>query len=105
MGEQFEFASISGEEAARLIVKGEIDLMAEEPLVDSVAAALSSSAASMLVLDLNAVRFMDSSGVRAVLRCQRAAKERGVAFRVAVTKGPLTKLFRLAGVTDWFDYE
>lgn len=105
MGEHFEFASISGDEAARLIAKGEIDLVAEEPLVDTVTAELSSSAASMLVLDLSAVSFMDSSGVRAVLRCQRAAEERGVAFRVAVAEGPLTKLFRLAGVTDWFDYE
>jgi anti-sigma B factor antagonist len=88
-----------------LVCSGEIDLTAEEALVQACTAVLPSCKGRQLLLDLTEVSFMDSSGVRAVLRCQRAAEEAGVTLRLVVGKGPVTRLFAVAGVAEWFEYQ
>lgn len=84
---------------------GEIDILVEENIVSRVTAAITQSNPLEMVLDLRAVTFMDSSGLRAVLRCQRIAESEGVRFRVGVAEGPVTRLFAVAGVAEWFDRE
>lgn len=89
----------------RVALDGEIDLANEEDVVTTVAAAIAQSNPSQMVLDLRSVTFMDSSGLRAVLRCRRVAENQGVRFRVSVVEGPVTRLFSVAGVAEWFNLE
>lgn len=84
--------------------RGELDLGCEEQLVNAVRDPLSSGSASEVVLDLTAVEFIDSSGLRAVLRCQEVAQEAYVPFKLCVKDGPVRRLFAITGVGHKFDY-
>lgn len=97
-------AEVSSSDGVLIVeLAGEIDLGAEEEVVSRVGAALAESKPSEMVLDLRAVTFMDSSGLRSVLRCRRVAEDGGVRFRVGLAQGPVTRLFATAGVTEWFE--
>jgi anti-anti-sigma factor len=52
------------------------------------------------------VTFIDSSGLRALLRCRDAATAQDVPFALAVGENPQVKrLLDIAGVEGWFTYE
>lgn len=89
----------------RVLLSGALDLAAEEDLVATVSDLISATDASSVVVDLSAVTFMDSSGLRAVLLCRAAAERRRLPFALAVVKGPVTRLLDAAGVRSWFGYE
>lgn len=89
----------------RGVVVGELDLLTEPELLDTFVRALERTTATRSVLDLKQVGFMDSSGLRGVLLCREAAVARGVSFSLAVEQGPVTRLFDVAGVADWFTYD
>ena len=95
--------------APRLVVRGDIDLDAEDRLVDAARVALAGLSAPpgdrALILDLAGVTFLDSSGLRALLRCQSLAQSQDVTVRLVALPGPVTRLLEVAGVTDRFDYE
>jgi anti-anti-sigma factor len=90
-------------EPCHLVVRGEIDVSVEDVLVDAVTAAFT-TAGSALVLDLRAVSFIDSSGIRALLRCQQAAAVESVRLALSVVAGPVTRVMALAGVSERFEY-
>jgi anti-anti-sigma factor len=56
-----------------------------------------------LVLDLRAVSFVDSTGLRTVIEAQKAARARGIGF--ALMPGPpgVQRLFELTGTSDLFE--
>ncbi len=89
---------------SRLVVRGDVDMAAEEPFLAFAAEALGSGPAT-IVVDLNQVDFMDSSGLRALLQCRRRADACGCQMKLAVGPGPVSRLLTMAGVTDRFDYE
>jgi anti-sigma B factor antagonist len=91
-------------EALRAVIEGELDLTTEAELVDCVTSAVEASDATSIVLDVHRVDFIDSSGLRSLLRCRDHAERHGRSTRLAVSEGPVTRLLRAAGVTDWFDY-
>lgn len=89
----------------RATCTGELDLVGEPLLVQKVNESLCDNEVCAVVVDVTAVSFMDSSGLRALLACRDQAAHRAVPFTVAVCPGPVTRLFEVAGVTDWFTYE
>ncbi len=70
----------------RVIVEleGELDLVSA-PLLDDTLAGLALDGAATVVLDLRAVSFVDSTGLKAIFRARNAAGEHGRQF--AVTRG------------------
>jgi anti-anti-sigma factor len=66
--------------------------------VESALAALREEGCGDLVLDLRKLTFMDSTGLRLVIRWHTAAQEEG--FRFAVVPGPevVQRVFRLTGM-------
>lgn len=91
---------------ARIVARGEIDIATEQALRDAAASAMASAPGGRIVVDLQQVSFMDSSGLRALLQSRDAAEAAGTEFRItADAEGAVQRLFRAAGVTDWFDYE
>jgi len=78
--------------------RGEIDLAT----VDELGAALAQAAqeSGHVVLDLRAVAFMDSAGVRLVLTTSRALDERGGALTVVQGPHEVRRVFELVGLTE-----
>jgi len=69
---------------AILELDGELDLVSAPALEEAVLSALQDGSA-MVVLDLRAVSFIDSTGLKAVFSARKAVQERGRQF--AVTQG------------------
>jgi anti-sigma B factor antagonist len=89
----------------RVAVSGELDLLTEPQLVGSLSDALAMTDAAEVVLDLTDVAFIDSSGLRALLLCRDQAQEHGLPLALALRDGPVARLLKIAGVTEWFSYE
>lgn len=94
-----------GTRTVRLALDGDLDLLVEKRLVEQVVDALRDTRPDRAVLDLTAVPFLDSSGLRGLLRCARAAEDHGVLLTLDVVPGPVTMLLDTAGVRNWFAYE
>jgi anti-anti-sigma factor len=78
---------------------GELDLDSA-PQLDKELEAVRASGAARLVLDMRALTFMDSTGLRLVIRWDTDAREQG--FEFALVPGPevVQRVFRLTGMTD-----
>lgn len=78
---------------------GELDLDTEPQLEEAMAAAREQGG-SRLVLDLRKLTFMDSTGLRLVIRWDNLAKEQG--FEFAIVRGPdvVQRVVRLTGMED-----
>jgi anti-sigma B factor antagonist len=78
---------------------GELDLDTA-PQLDSELETLRTGGAGRVVLDMRALTFMDSTGLRLVIRWDTNAKEEG--FEFAIVPGPdvVQRVFRLTGMDD-----
>lgn len=89
------------EEEGRVTValSGEIDLASLEPLEHELAPTIEQPP-PVLVLDLRAVTFLDSSGLRLILRLDRGQREAG--SRLAVVRGGrrVARVLELTGAED-----
>jgi anti-sigma B factor antagonist len=76
---------------------GELDLDTS-PRLDEELQATRAAGAGRLVLDLRAVTFMDSTGLRLVIQWDKAARDEG--FEFAIVPGPevVQRVFRLTGM-------
>jgi anti-anti-sigma factor len=92
---------LDGEDGAMVLrIRGDLDIAVEEDVVRTVAGVLSAdSRPAGLVLDLSAVEFMDSSGLRALLRIHN---RHGAAVRLGPVSAPVERLLELTGTTDLF---
>jgi anti-sigma B factor antagonist len=82
-----------------MVVEGELDLADEAAFVDDVGALLDDRA-GVVLLDLGAVEFIDSSGVRALLRLHL---DHGDQVRLVTASEAVTRVLRIAGVSDMLD--
>ena len=78
------------------MVEGELDLSDEDGLVDDVEAMLDDDAGSVH-LDLTGVEFIDSSGVRAILRLHLDHSDR---VRLVALSDAVNRVLRIAGLID-----
>ena len=84
----------------RLAFDGEIDKAREHEVVAAIDAALEPNIT--LEVDLSAVTFIDSSGVRALIIGHRAAAEINSQVIVFDPSPPCRKLLELVGLTELF---
>ena len=80
-------------------LEGEFDLAAVQALREQLDAA-QSAAGQGVVLDLAEVTFVDSSGLRELLRAHGAFAADGKAFVLAGLQPPVIRLLELTGATD-----
>ena len=98
MDPRFDLAREDG--AAVLRITGDLDIAVEDDAVNAVAAVLATAPApAHLVLDLSAVEFMDSSGLRALLRIHN---RHGEQVRLGPVSAVVERLLELTGTTDLF---
>jgi len=84
----------------RLAPVGDIDLPSAGLLSDTIDSALADGL-DALVIDLEAVGHLDSSGITALVFGRQAADERGVRYQVVGASGPVARVLDLTGVTAY----
>jgi anti-sigma B factor antagonist len=85
---------------ACLAVSGEIDMMTGDVFRQTLLAALGEPAVRRLVLDIGALRFMDSNGVGVLVKARRTADERGIGFAIVNARGPVRGVLEMLGVYE-----
>ena len=76
---------------------GEFDLTCEEPFCEELARALEEETTT-LVLDLRALTFMDSVGLRMLVTLNKATSEDGLDYTVICGEGYVRQLLRETGL-------
>ena len=75
---------------------GELDLSGDERF----GAAVDTVQSGRLVLDLRGLTFIDSAGLRMILRTWQRSREDGFALEIVGGRGQVAKVFRIAGLDD-----
>lgn len=99
------FDCVSGSDGAwlKLVLKGEIDLAAVQQLEGQIGAVFSGTEKDV-VLDLAGVSFIDSTGLRMLLRITRQVEQREGQLVVGRLSRPVDRLLGLAGLSDFFAF-
>jgi anti-sigma B factor antagonist len=89
-------------EALAILVEGEVDLWTAHRLEEALSIARGSDASSILV-DLDQVTFMDSSGLHVLIQCAVSEEMRG---RLTVSRGSpqVRRLFEISGVGRYLSF-
>jgi anti-sigma B factor antagonist len=101
-GEPFRLEERRNGDRTVLAVHGELDLAT----VDGVRARLDALQAERrpVVLDLDGLAFMDSTGIRLVLQAAQDAERVGWDFRVTRGSRPVRRVFEAAAIHDRLPY-
>ncbi len=88
--------------AAVVTVAGEVDLLTA-PLVREKTCAVLEARPLLLVLDLRAITFFDSSGLAVLLEIARTAAGQGTTLRLACDTAPVLRPLQATGLTGEFE--
>ncbi|MEV7781194.1 STAS domain-containing protein [Kitasatospora sp. NPDC088351] len=86
----------TGAEAAVCAVAGDLDIDSLSPAEEALASLVKQRPA-LVVVDLEAVGFCDSSGLNLLLKTRLAADAAGVGFRLAAIAPPVARVLELTG--------
>lgn len=89
-----------GGPVVRLRVAGELDLNTSGQLADAVRAAVDEPGFQQLDVDLGAVTFLDSSGLRALVIGHTAAKKRGGTLTTVNVPPNIRRTMDITGLAD-----
>jgi anti-sigma B factor antagonist len=98
-GEELRIATRRGPDRLILELEGELDLATSAQLEDALARA-NGEGSSTVVLDLRGVRFLDSTGLRAIFRARKAVRERGQQFAVTPGSAQVQRLLSLTHLDE-----
>ena len=84
----------------RLVLAGEVDLATAERIPEATEKALTSAQPAEVLIDLAAVTFLDSTGMRNLLTAQRLAADSGVPLRVVGARGGVERVLTMTGLLD-----
>jgi|RhiMetdeSRZDD1v2_1073273.scaffolds.fasta_scaffold759407_2 anti-sigma B factor antagonist len=82
----------------QLALDGELDIATVDLLRTAVARSLADTTSLRLVLDLGAVSFCDSTGVRALVSSHDQARDAGVQMRITNAQDIVERVLRVTGV-------
>jgi anti-sigma B factor antagonist len=88
----------AGDGVARLAVAGEVDLSVSGALRNLISNAITTDWIRELVVDLDQLTFLDSTGIAALVAGHKLAIEHGVAYRVANPRDRVRQVLEIAGV-------
>src|SRR3954454_4711099 len=88
--------------AERLVIRfvGELDLSTARYAFDVTLAALQASDEGRLDIDMSALTFCDSTGIRTLMNVQRNATDRGGEVRLVNAQNRVRTIFQLVGLAD-----
>ncbi|GAA2334548.1 STAS domain-containing protein [Dactylosporangium salmoneum] len=85
-------------EVVTLVLAGEIDRSTAEQVVAAGTTVVAGNRNPRLVIDMAQVRFMDSTGVHALVRLQRLGREAGVGVEVVNPSAVVARVLTVTGV-------
>lgn len=85
--------------ATVLAVAGELDL-ASSPTLEEALDAVTETTPELLILDLSALEFMDSTGLSVLVRAHQRALEAGRRFALVKGGSQVQRLLSLTGIDD-----
>jgi anti-sigma B factor antagonist len=88
-----------GEGQARLVLQGELYLATAPVLAVNVIRACSKKPAE-LIIDLSALDYCDSSGLREFIRAAKLCAGNGTKLRVGGARGKVRRVFELTGIAN-----
>jgi anti-sigma B factor antagonist len=96
--EAFEIKIVERDDRVILVCEGELDI-ATAPLLDEQLTTAEATSTEMVVVDLDRVSFMDSTGLQVLISHTRPSEN---GRRVGLTKGSaqVQRLFEITGVLD-----
>ncbi len=97
-----ELAVDRGTESATLRVSGEIDLTSAPKLDDEIQSLIEQSVRT-LTLDLSSVAFMDSTGLRVLLKASKLLESSGGKVVLLKPSEPVRRLLEVSGLEGHFD--
>jgi anti-sigma B factor antagonist len=97
--EQLRIDSRSGDDRLVMSLDGELD-MASAPLLQAALEDAATDATSTLVLDLEQLRFMDSTGLRIILLAQARWQSRGQELALTAGSSQVQRLLAVSGVGE-----
>ena len=97
--QQFEIVDAQLQKAPAIAVRGEVDIAAVPALELALDGAIRASAGT-LVLDLRELEFLDSSGLRLILRARALLAREDRALAIVCPPGPVRRLFTETGIAD-----
>ena len=97
-----EFSCTAGQVGGRVVVTvaGDVDLAVHTRFEAEVEQSWDGS--TDLIIDCSGVTFMDSMGLRVMVRTRQRAAECGGKFALAAPSEPVLRVLELAGVKDLF---
>ena len=102
-GRRFSWAAEAREGILTMLLKGELDLAvtgeAAKELQD-----LAARDERLVVVDLRAVTFMDSSGLRFLVEMRNAISARGARLLLGDLSPAVSRVLEVAGLSEWFEY-
>ena len=94
----FHVASTMNGDRMIVALAGEVDLRVRDELQRSLLAAV--DAAARVLVDLTAVRFLDSSGLHALVTAHQTAQERGRSVYAANATGTVATILEITGIDE-----
>jgi anti-anti-sigma factor len=86
--------------AARVTARGELDSASAPQLLTAVHQAMAEGQTTELTLDLSQLRFIDSTGMRALIELEHTAADGRIELLVVPAPESVTELLQVAGVAD-----
>jgi anti-sigma B factor antagonist len=86
-------------ETSVISVSGELDL-ASSPALEQELERVAASEASMVIVDLSELEFMDSTGLSVLVRAHQRSEEKGQRFGLINSSQQVQRLLSLTGVAD-----
>lgn len=94
----FEVRQLAQGTTHTVVVEGEVDLGTIDEVTEALGSALSAEP-EIVVLDLSAVSYMDSTGIHGILDAKARADDQDVRF-VVIPSEPVSRLFTLCSLND-----
>jgi anti-sigma B factor antagonist len=92
-------STVHRDTAVRVVADGELDL-STAPLLDAALLAVEATDATEITLDIDAVSFIDSTGLRALIEAQLRSQQDSNRLRLTRGTPQAQRLFTLAAVDD-----
>ena len=93
---QLETTTQTAGDSVRISLRGELDLASADQADETLQAA--EAEGTPLVLDLSGLTFMDSTGLRLILRAARRARENGRSLKLVSGPPRVQRVFRVTGM-------
>lgn len=82
----------------RLAIAGEVDLANSDLLTEAISSLITAGHVAELIIDLDQVTFLDSSGIHALVRGRKLAEAFGIAYLITNPRKTVRQVLDITGV-------